>query len=228
MPEVYSYLREDFSGDIGFQREEIDKYCKENGITIDHEMVIKMVIKYREIDAQLKWLYDLGQDTTLIMYSLCRFGRKERQVFNILSHLIKNGVKIISIKEDLILEGDSVECILFHKLSDSVLSRKSLDIRAGIATAKRKGRRVGRKRKAYIKSKLDKYTAHIIRWYCDKGWSQARIVEKLCKTRTKDGGFVGCTGATLHKFLKRSDIVELIKLANERLEEKENEFITDI
>jgi len=235
MGSVYAYLRvsKDIK-DIEKQRQGIDEYCEKHGIEIDKDGdgIIHIVMdRYKiKVDRQLTKLFELGYGDTLIFYSMGRLGYSLEQMFMIITKLINAGVKVVFISEDLVLDRTDLtekRIKIWGELANAENERNRLNKRANLITRKR-GKVIGRRHGQKVGSKLDKLTGVILSWYCDRGWSQAKIVRKLNKYTLSDGTSVGCTAVTLCKWLQRTDVARLVKLAKDRIEKQESERLHNI
>ncbi len=146
---------------INSQRLSILEYCNKLGIHIDKFVDIKISsrknIKERKIEQILEMLerYD-----TLIVSELSRLGRSLGQIINIVDECIKKEVKLISIKENLILSGkqdmqSKITIALFGLFAEIERDLIAERTKEGLAIAKQQGIKLGRKKGTISKSKLD-------------------------------------------------------------------------
>ena len=147
--------------DLDNQRLSILDYAYKNKIDIDSFIEIqisaKKNIRERKIDLLLA---KLKENDTLIVTELSRLGRSLGQIIRIVDELIRRKVKLISIKENIKLndEGNLQTKVMialfsiFAEIEHDLISQRT---KQGMATAKAKGKKIGRPKGALGKSKLD-------------------------------------------------------------------------
>lgn len=115
----------------------------------------------------------LKSDDTLVITELSRLGRSLTMIFEIVSLLKKNGVRLVAIKNNFDLDpsnkNDIVSSVLMFAFGLSAQIERQLiseRTKQGLAVAKAKGKRVGRQKgdKVYY-IKLRKYESELMELY---------------------------------------------------------------
>jgi DNA invertase Pin-like site-specific DNA recombinase len=165
---VYAYVRRSTDHqNTENQKLAIYKYTDKEGIIITQWFDVgcssRKSNKDRRIDELLETI-DMGD--TLIVAELSRLGRSVGQMLSIIDKFIKKQVKVISLKENIRLEGEHniqskvmITLIgLFAEIERDLISERT---REGLERARAKGKLLGRP-KGKGKSKLDPYSEEII------------------------------------------------------------------
>ncbi len=146
--------------DLKNQRYEILQYADKENINVTEWMEIKISsrksTKERLIDTLLE---KLNKGDTLIISELSRLGRSVGQIAIIASTLVDTGVRLISIKENMKLDGTPdiqtkimlTMVSLFAEIERDLISQRT---KAGLHKARLEGRLLGRP-KGLGKSQLD-------------------------------------------------------------------------
>ncbi len=184
--------------DLENQKLEIEKYCKANGFTVDDYIQIEIssrkTTKERLIDELLS---RLGRGDTLIVSELSRLGRSVGELCQIVDRLIKKQVKLIAIKQGLVINGRhdmasktmTTMFGLFAELERDLISERT---KMGLAVAKAKGKKLGNpnlpkdnlKRQANAKAFSDTLRP-ILEGFKKTGMTQRQIVAELNKLGVK-------------------------------------------
>ena len=147
--------------DLKNQRYEILQYADKENIKVTEWMEIKISsrksTKERLIDTLLE---KLNEGDTLIISELSRLGRSVGQIAIISSTLVDTGVRLISIKENMKLDGSPdiqtkimlTMVSLFGEIEKDLISQRT---KAGLHKAKLEGKLLGRPKGRLGKSKLD-------------------------------------------------------------------------
>lgn len=144
------------------QRAEISNYATANKILIDEfietEISSKKSTKDRRID---ELILKLNKDDTLIVSELSRLGRSTQQVLEIIDIILKKGITIIFIKQNLKVSNDTNDITskvmitlfsLFSELERDLISNRTKE---ALKSRKNKGQILGRKKDSLSKSKYD-------------------------------------------------------------------------
>lgn len=153
--------------DLDNQRLAIWDYTYKNNMQIHSFIEIQIsarkTTKERKIDQLLK---ELEENDTLIVTELSRLGRSLGQIIRFIDELNRKNIKLISIKENIILnnKGDLQTKVMiamfsiFAEIEHDLISQRTFQ---GMATAKAKGKRIGRPRGSLGRSKIDGYEEDI-------------------------------------------------------------------
>jgi DNA invertase Pin-like site-specific DNA recombinase len=165
---VYAYVRRSTDHqNTENQKLAIYKYADKEGIIITQWFDVgcssRKSNKDRRIDELLETI-NIGD--TLIVAELSRLGRSVGQMLSIIDKLIKKQAKVISLKENIRLEGEHdiqskvmITLIgLFAEIERDLISERTKE---GLQRARAKGKLLGRP-KGKGKSKLDPYKEEII------------------------------------------------------------------
>ena len=147
MAKVLAYLRTSTDKqDLNNQKLLILEYGRQTGIQIQDFIGIKISSKRSENDRRLTELMSrlVGGDT-LIVTELSRLGRSTGQVINLIDRLVGNDIRIIVIRQNLVLDttGDDIQSLtmitllaLFAELERMMISRRTKE---ALATKKAQG-----------------------------------------------------------------------------------------
>ena len=102
---IYSYIRVSTeTQSIQHQKDEINRYCSLNNLTVDESIEIEMSsrkdLRTRRID---ELLLKLHEDDILIVTELSRLGRNTGEVINLIDSIIKNGIELRILKQNLFI-----------------------------------------------------------------------------------------------------------------------------
>jgi DNA invertase Pin-like site-specific DNA recombinase len=145
--------------DVQLQLRELREYCSRRGLDIHNEYVDVGVSGSKDSRPELNRLMaDAHQRRfdAVLVWKLDRFGRSLRHLVNALAELEAVGIAFISFKDNLDLSTPSGR-LMFAVIGAMAEFERDLireRVRAGIAHAKAKGRRVGRKPVALDVSRL--------------------------------------------------------------------------
>lgn len=154
--------------------------------------------KTRLIDETIEQLFD---GDTLIVYALDRLGRSTLDTLQIINDIKENGIKLILIKDNLIIDPSNDnpmnEMMLtmlsgFAQLERSFISERT---KAGLQARKDKGIKLGRKKGQQVKSIYDEHRNKIEELF-SLGLSLQKIVNYIN---------IG-TPPSLHKYIKTRNI----------------------
>lgn len=144
------------------QRAEISNYATANKILIDEFIETEMSSKKSAKDRKIEELISkLNKDDTLIVSELSRLGRSTQQVLEIIDTILKLGVTIIFIKQNLKVSNNTNDITskvmitlfsLFSELERDLISNRTKE---ALKSRKNKGQILGRKKDSLSKSKYD-------------------------------------------------------------------------
>lgn len=152
--------------DLNNQRLELLEYARKNGLHINDfieaEVSSRKSTQARRID-ELQEI--LNKDDLLLVPDLSRLGRSVGQVIQIIDNLIKKGIRFISVKERIKIEGEQdiqtktmvTMFGLFAEIERDLISQRT---KQGLSAAKERGKLLGRP-KGKGKSKLDEHKIEI-------------------------------------------------------------------
>jgi DNA invertase Pin-like site-specific DNA recombinase len=181
-----AYLRVSTGGqDLGHQKLAILEYARQHRITVDD--VVEVRASTRRVSQRahvLALIETLSSGDRLIVSELSRLGRSLGQILQIVDHLVQKGVRLVAIKEAIRLEGKQTLQTkamltlfgLFAEIERDLIAERTKE---GLIAAKAQGKRLGRPKGAFGKSKLDGKEQEIqllLRKHVSKA-SIARIVE---------------------------------------------------
>ncbi len=168
MEKIYAYLRKSTDHqNTENQKLVIYKHAEKKGLIIDQWFDVgcssRKSNKERRIDELLETI-ETGD--TLIVAELSRLARSLGQMLSLVDQLIKKQVKVISLKENIRLEGahdipSKVMVTMFSLFADIERDLISERTREGLARARANGKLLGRP-KGPGKSKLDPHKEEII------------------------------------------------------------------
>jgi DNA invertase Pin-like site-specific DNA recombinase len=197
---VYAYIRKSTDHqNTENQKLAIYKYADKEGMIIaqwfDVGCSSRKSNKERRINEVLE-IIDKGD--TLIVSELSRLGRSVGQMLSIMDKLIKKEIKVISLKENIRLEGEHniqskimITLIgLFAEIERDLISERTKE---GLARARAMGKLLGRP-KGPGKSRLDPYKEEIIA-LLKTGSSKTYLAKKY-----------KVTPPTLYNWLKKNKI----------------------
>lgn len=181
---IYGYIRVSTDKQtVENQRFELENWCKAKEMRIDGwvEETISGAKDYkkRKLGGMLK---RLKKDDILVCAELSRLGRNLLMVMEILNHCLKNGITIMTSKENYVLGDDiNAKVLAFAFGLAAEIERKMICMRTKEALALRRkngvqlGRRVGAKSATTkLTGKEDKIIALL-----GQGFSKANVAQKL-------------------------------------------------
>lgn len=183
------------SQDMDNQRLSILDYAHRHGITINEFIEFSISSRRSPKERGIEdMLNKLNSGDMLLVSELSRLGRSVGQIIILVDQLIKEGVSLITIKENINLIGkqDMQSKVmvtlfgLFAELERDLISERT---KAGLAAARAKGKQLGRPKGTY-RSRLDGREADI-QFYLDKKVSKASIAK-----------IMDISVSALHSFLK--------------------------
>lgn len=182
--------------DLAAQRLAILDYASEKRFHIDHFVEVQVSSRKgrdrRRIDEVLE---SLSAGDRLVVSELSRLGRSLGQVIQIIEDLVKRKIRFIAIKEKITFEGKQdiqtkVMITLFGLFAEVERDLISERTKEGLASARKRGRLLGRPKGSLGRSKLDG-KEHEIRLLLEKDVSKASIAK-----------IVGASPTALRHFIK--------------------------
>jgi DNA invertase Pin-like site-specific DNA recombinase len=184
------------SQDLANQKMAVLDYARQKRFTVDR--FVELQASSRKNPAQRgieELLGSLATGDRLVVSELSRLGRSLGQVIRIVDELVKRKIGFVAIKEAIRFEGKQdmqtkVMIALFGLFAEVERDLISQRTKEGLATARAKGRLLGRPKGALGKSRLDGKEEEI-RILLEKTVSKASIAK-----------IVGVSRTALHHFLR--------------------------
>jgi len=203
---IFSYVRVSTDTQlVRHQQDEINRYCDLNNLKIDRTIEIEISsrkdTRARKIDALVEQLKNDTDDTTiLVITELSRLGRNTGEVISLIDTLIKLGVEVRILKQNLTLkENDPMQKMMitmlsmFSEFERDMISQRTRESLQGL---KNRGIKLGKPTGTIQKSKFDNDKDRIIE-LLDLGLSYEKIVKKhLCYG----------SASTLHTYVKKREL----------------------
>ncbi len=165
------------------QKLAILEYCNDGkNLKVNEWIEVSVSSRKSSKDRKLDQLIEqLDSGDTLIVSELSRLGRSVGQVATLVDALTKSGIKIISIKEDMVLNGNPnlqtkvmlTMFSLFAEIERDLISERTKE---GLKRARAEGKLLGRPKGSLGKSKLDGKVAEI-KDYMSKGVNLTNIAK---------------------------------------------------
>ncbi|MGZ3387251.1 MAG: recombinase family protein [Isosphaeraceae bacterium] len=183
------------SQDLANQKMVVLDYARQQRFTVDR--FVEAQVSSRKNPAQRgidDLLGTMAAGDRLIVSELSRLGRSLGQVIRIVDELVKRKIRFIAIKEAIRFEGKQdmqtkVMIALFGLFAEVERDLISQRTKEGLATARAKGRLLGRPKGALGKSKLDGKEEEI-RMLLEKTVSKASIAKIVGVSRTAIHHFI--------------------------------------
>lgn len=181
------------------QKLEIMEYARNNDLKIDDFMELKISSRKTTKDRQIDSLLEtLQQEDVLIVSELSRLGRSLGQIIQIVDSLIRQNVKFIAVKQNMVINGKSdihtkvmvTMFGLFAEIERDLISERT---KAGLAAAREKGKLLGRPKGTLGKSKMDGKEEEI-KSLLLKGVNKTAISKILGVSRTALHSFITSRG----------------------------------
>lgn len=157
-----AYLRVSTGGqDLGQQKLALLEYARQHRITVDDVVEVHSSTTSSTQRAHVLALIEaLVPGDRLIVSELSRLGRSLGQILQIVDTLVQKRVRLIAIKEAIRLEGKQtlqtkallILFGLFAEIERDLIAERTKE---GLIAAKAQGKRLGRPKGAFGKSKLD-------------------------------------------------------------------------
>lgn len=170
MEKILAYLRTSTDKqDLNNQKLEILEYARKMGIHIEDFIAISISSRRSDHDRRLdELLIRLSSGDTLIVTELSRLGRSTGQVINLIKQVVDNGIRVIIIKQNLLLDTtqDDIQSLtmitmlaLFAELERVMISRRTKE---ALATKKAQGITLGKPKGTIQQSIYDKDRKRIV------------------------------------------------------------------
>ena len=204
---IIQYLR--VSSDLQLvqhQEDEIGRYCSLNNLEIDKTIEVEITsrkdTRARKIDELLELL---NKNDILIITELSRLGRNTGEVINLIDTIIKMGVEVRILKQNLIIKDkDPMNKMMitilsmFAEFERDIISQRTKEALKGL---KDKGIKLGKPKGTVQKSIFDDDKEKIVELLC-LGLSYQKVV-------TKHLGYG--SASTLHTYIKKRDLLSAWK-----------------
>lgn len=182
MAKTLAYLRTSTDKqDLNNQKLEILEYARQTGMHIEDFIAISISSQRSEHDRRLdELLARLGKGDTLVVTELSRLGRSTGQVITFIDLLVANGIRLLIIKQNLVLDTkqDDIQSLtmitmlaLFAQLERVMISRRTKE---ALATKKAQGIELGKPKGTIQQSIYDKDRKRIVE-LLSLGVSERRI-----------------------------------------------------
>ena len=180
---IFSYIRVSTDTQtIKHQKDEIQRYCDLNNLTIDTNIEIEISsrkdTRARKIDELLE---QLNKDDILIVTELSRLGRNTGEVINLIDMILKKGVEVRILKQNLFIkESDPMNKMMitmlsmFSEFERDIISQRTKEALKGL---KASGVKLGKPTGVIQKSIFDKDKEKIVE-LLELGLSYKKIVDK--------------------------------------------------
>src|SRR3954463_7884486 len=184
------------SQDLANQKLAVLDYARQKRFAIDRFIEAQVSSRKGRDQRRIEELLGtLAAGARLVVSELSRLGRSLSQVIQIVDELVKQKVRFIAIKEAIRFEGKQdmqtkVMIALFGLFAEVERDLISQRTKEGLATARAKGRLLGRPKGALGKSKLDGKEEEI-RMFLEKTVSKASIAK-----------IVGVSSTNLRHFIR--------------------------
>jgi len=175
--------------DLNNQKLAILDFAQKEGFGIDEFVEITISSRRnQQRDQLLNTIEGLNKGDRLVVSELSRLGRSLGQVIAIVDSLVKRKIQFIAIKEAIRFEGkqtlqSKVMVTLFALFSEVERDLISERTKEGLASAKAKGKLLGRPKGSLGQSKLEGREQEI-QMLLDKGVSKASIAKITDVSRT--------------------------------------------
>lgn len=180
---IFSYIRVSTDTQtIQHQKDEIQRYCDLNNLTIDTNIAIEISsrkdTRARKIDELLE---QLNKNDIVIVTELSRLGRNTGEVINLIDMILKKGVEVRILKQNLFIkESDPMNKMMitmlsmFSEFERDIISQRTKEALKGL---KEKGVKLGKPTGVIQKSIFDKDKERIIE-LLNLGLSYKKVVDK--------------------------------------------------
>jgi DNA invertase Pin-like site-specific DNA recombinase len=195
---IYSYIRVSTNTQsIEAQKQEIQRYCDLNNLTIDESIEIEISSRKDNRERRISELFDKLKETDiLIVTELSRLGRNTGEVIMLIDSLIKKDVEVRILKQNLFIkkhEPMSKMLItilsMFSEFERDIISQRTKESLQGL---KDKGIQLGKPKGSIQKSQYDPDKERIVE-LLGLGLSYQKVINQL------KYGSVG----TLHTYIKK-------------------------
>lgn len=206
--QIIAYLRVSSSTqELQNQKLAVMEYAHHEGLQIDRFIEVELSTRKASQKKQLDTAIDkLKSGDLLLISELSRIGRNISSIITTIDKLIQQNVKLISIKENIRIDGEhniqsKMLVTMFGLLAELERDLISQRTKEGLKNARAKGKKIGRPKGTKGKSKLDGKEQEIIT-YLDKKISKANIAKLLNVSRTTLNYFIESRNLEASSLLK--------------------------
>lgn len=183
---IYSYIRISTDSQlIQHQKEEINRYCNLNNLSIDATIEVELSsrkdTRVRRIDELVSLL---KPDDILIITELSRLGRDTGQVINLIDTIINKNVEVRILKQNLYIKNNDpmqkmmvTMLSMFSEFERDIISQRTKESLKGL---KDRGIQLGKPKGVIQKSIFDKDRERIVE-LLELGLSYNKIINKHLK-----------------------------------------------
>lgn len=181
---VYSYIRVSTNQQsIEAQKQEIQRYCDLNHLAIDESIEIEISSRKDNRERRISELFDkLHEGDILIVTELSRLGRNTGEVILLIDSLIKKGIEIRILKQNLFIkQHDPMNKMLitilsmFSEFERDIISQRTKE---SLQSLKDKGVKLGKPKGTIQPSQYDKDQEKIIE-LLSLGLSYQKVIKHL-------------------------------------------------
>lgn len=184
----FGYVRvSTHSQDILKQENAVLSYAQRHGIMLTKVISEECSGTVKYTDRSLgSLLAEMKRGDTLLVTELSRLSRRTIEAITIASNLLENGINIILVNSDTTIKDDALGKIyltvfsLVAELERNAISERT---KSALQVVKASGKKLGRPKKSYSKSKLDGHFYEIDE-FLRKGVSKASICKIYGVSRT--------------------------------------------
>jgi len=175
--------------DLANQKLEILEYARKNDLKVDQFIEIEISSRKSTTERRIdELLGTLAISDTLIVAEISRLGRSISEVVRITDSLIRHKVRLICIKEKIDLRKSNdltskIMITLFSIFAECERTLISERTKAGLALARKNGKKLGRPKGSISASKLEKHV-DIIKEDLKYGVAVSALARKLHCGRT--------------------------------------------
>ena len=183
---IYSYIRVSTDSQlIQHQKEEINRYCNLNNLSIDETIEVELSSRK---DARVRRIHELVSllkpDDILIITELSRLGRDTGQVINLIDTIINKNVEVRILKQNLYIKNNDpmqkmmvTMLSMFSEFERDIISQRTKESLKGL---KDRGIQLGKPKGVIQKSIFDKDRERIVE-LLELGLSYNKIINKHLK-----------------------------------------------
>ena len=200
---IFSYIRVSTDTQtIQHQQDEINRYCSLNNLTIDKNIEIEISSRKDTRARKIDYLLELlNKDDILIVTELSRLGRNTGEVINLIDMILKKGVEIRILKQNLFIKDkDPMQKMMitmlsmFSEFERDIISQRTKEALKGL---KDKGIKLGKPKGTIQKSKFDNDKDKIVE-LLTLGLSYQKVVEKHLRYGS---------ASTLYTYVKKRNLI---------------------
>ena len=171
MSKIIGYLRTSTDKqEIQNQKFELLEYARKENLRIDDFIEIQISSRRSTLERRLdEVLEKLGKEDILIATELSRIGRSTAEVINLINELVKKGVDVIIVKQNLKINSTNKDDItskvmitmlsLFSELERDLISQRTKE---ALRTKKAQGIKLGKPKGTIQKSVYDEHKERIV------------------------------------------------------------------